>query len=355
MRVVRVYGSSGAEGLKVELLPCPRPGPGQILVRVDATTVISSEVATREGVSTAHLPLTLGNEFVGTVALAPGGELAPGTRVAGGYGGYGYIRDGAWAEYVLVDSADAFPVDTALDDAMAAAIPASFTAASGSLKSLGDVRGRRLLIRGGTSGVGLAIATLAKSQGATIIATTRDPAKIDRLRAHGADEVVIDGTDFPERVRALVPGGVDLAVDLLGLATLSSTMGALREHGVACLTGLLEDQERSIRSGLREDRDQNCFPHVLEFIPPGVRLTTGGVVSTPRTPAMVQDWFSGVEAGRLQMPVDSIFPLEEIMAANRRRKHPDAFGKVVLTISAEATRAAREQHADRFNLASRPL
>lgn len=336
MRAIRIHRAGGPETLAVETVAVPAPAIGQLLVRVDATTVISSEIATREGVSTATLPLTLGNEFIGTVVAAPGGEMRPGQRVAGGYGGYGYTRDGAWADYLVVDAMHAFPFVGNLDIVSAAAIPASFTAASGSLRALGEVGGQTLLIRGGTSGVGLAIATLALAAGATVISTTRDPGKRDKLLAHGVHAVVIDGAGFPERVRSLAPGGVDLAVDLIGLASLSDTLLCLRDHGVACLTGLLEDQQRSIQSGVREDRATNTFPHALELIPPTVRVTVGGVVATPRTPAMVQEWMFGVATGHYKMPVDSVFTLDDMQAAHRRRKDPSSFGKVVIAVSAAA-------------------
>jgi NADPH:quinone reductase-like Zn-dependent oxidoreductase len=336
MRAVRIYRGGGPETMAVEMVAVPVPAVGELLVRVDATTVISSEIATREGVSTAALPLILGNEFIGTVVAAPGGEVEPGVCVAGGYGGYGYTRDGAWADYVVVDVAHAFPFVSTLDLLSAVAIPASFTAASGSLRALGEVGGRSLLIRGGTSGVGLAVATLALAAGARVIASTRDPGKRDRLLAHGVHEVVVDGPDFSQRVRELVPGGVDLAVDLLGLASLSETLLSLRDHGVGCLTGLLEDQQRSIHSGVREDRATSTFPHALEFIPPTVRMTVGGVVATPRTPAMVQEWMTGVETGRYRMPVDSVFTLDQMPTAHRRRKEPASFGKVVIAVSPAA-------------------
>lgn len=348
MRAVRVYRGGGPETLAVEQVAVPVPRSGQMLVRVDATTVISSEIATREGVSTATLPLTLGNEFVGTVVAAPGDDAMVGRRVSGGYGGYGYTRDGAWADYVLVEAGDAFPYESALDVLSAAAIPASFTAASGSLRALGEVKGQSLLIRGGTSGVGLAIATLALAEGARVISTTRDPAKRDKLLAHGVDAVVIDGPDFAAQVRRLVPAGVDLAVDLIGLSSLAETLSSVREHGVACLTGLLEDQQRSIQSGIREDRATSTFPHALEFIPPTVRMTVGGVVATRRTPVMVQDWITGVESGRYRMPVDSVFPLEQMQAAHRRRKDPASFGKVVVAISPLAIEELGRRQAEPY-------
>lgn len=334
MRAVRAGAEGGGpESLQQEVIPVPIPSSGQVLVKVDATTVISSEIASREGVSTALLPLTLGNEFIGRVVSAPDRDVVLGTRVAGGYGGYGYTRDGAWAEYICVDTEDAIPFESELDSATLAAVPASFTAASGSLAALGDIEGKTLMIRGGTSGVGLALASLAKDAGAQVISTTRAPQKREQLLAHGVDHVVVDGRGLREEVEAIIPGGADSAVDLLGLATLPDTLKCVREYGVVCLTGLLQDQKNSMVSGVREDRSTNTFPHPLEFIPPSVRLTAGGVHGSPRTPQMLRDWIRGIETGRYRMPVDSVFPLEKMADAHRRRADPAAFGKVVVTVS----------------------
>ncbi|WAM19762.1 zinc-binding dehydrogenase [Rhodococcus sp. JS3073] len=344
MRAVRVgVAGGGPEALAHEVISVPVPTAGQVLVKVEATTVISSEIASREGVSTAVLPLTLGNEFIGRVVSAPGGEIPFGARVAGGYGGYGYTRDGAWAEYICVEAHDAIPFTSNLDSVTLAAIPASFTAGAGSIAALGDVRGKSLLIRGGTAGVGLAIATLAADAGARVISSTRAPGKRDKLLDHGVDAVVMDGPDLAQQVHALIPGGADLAVDLLGLATLPATLKSVHEYGVVCLTGLLQDQQNSIRSGIREDRSTNIFPHPLEFIPPTVRLTVGGVHGSPRTPEMVQDWFSGFESGRYRMPIDSVFAFDDMASAHLRRADPDAFGKIVVTLSdcADASSAAQ--------------
>jgi NADPH2:quinone reductase len=332
MRAVIVRNPGETTSLAHECVPVPQPHAGQVLVRVLATTVISSELASRNGVSTASLPLILGNDFVGIVEEAPSAPALLGSRVVGAYGGYGYTRDGAWADYIVAEEADVFPVVTALDTVSLAAMPGSFTAASGALRSLGALAGRSLLIRGGTSGVGLAAATLAVDAGAHVLATTRDPAKASGLRALGVAEVVVDDGDLVSRVRTLVPGGVELALELLGVASLAETMRCAAEFGVVCLTGLLRDQTNSIRSGLREDRTVAAFPHPMEMIPPTVRLTVGGVDGTARTPALVQQWATGIESGRYTMPVDSVFTLDEMADAHRRRADPTTFGKIVILV-----------------------
>jgi NADPH2:quinone reductase len=336
MRAVIIRDPEERTPLAHEPVPVPRPRPGQVLVHVLATTVISSELASRSGVSTASLPLVLGNDFVGIVVEAPSAPGLVGSRVVGAYGGYGYTRDGAWADFLVAEEADVFPVETTLDTVSLAAMPGSFTAASGALRSLGPLSGKNLLIRGGTSGVGLAAATLAMDAGARVIATTRDPAKATRLHDLGVSDVIIDGDDLAARVREVVPGGVDLALELLGVASLPETLQCAAEFGVVCLTGLLRDQTNSIRSGVREDRAVPMFPHPMEMIPPTIRLTVGGVDGTARTPALVQQWVNGIESGRYRMPVDSVFTLDEMAEAHRRRADPTTFGKIVVLVGEDA-------------------
>ncbi|SDL32207.1 NADPH:quinone reductase [Nocardioides sp. YR527] len=333
MRAVLVREPGAPTTLAPEMVPVPVPAPGQLLVRVEATTVISSELASRAGVSTARLPLVLGNDFVGVVVEAPSAPTLVGNRVLGAYGGYGYTRDGAWAEYVVVDEVDAFPVRTDVSAVSIASVAGSFTAASGSLRSLGNLAGRTLLVRGGTSGVGLAVITLARDAGARILATTRDSTKVEALREHGADDVILDDDRLSERVREVVPGRADLAVELLGVAALPETLRCVHEYGVVCLTGLLRDQTNSIRTGVREDRSAPAFPHPMELIPPTVRLTVGGVDGTARTPELVRGWVDGLATGRYRMPVDSVFDLDDMAAAHERRGDPRAFGKVVISVS----------------------
>jgi NADPH2:quinone reductase len=338
MRAVVVRQRADAAGLRPEQVPVPTPGSGQVLVRVLATTVISSEIASREGVSTAALPLVLGNDFVGVVVEAPTSPGLLGSRVIGAYGGYGYTRDGAWADYVVVDEPDAYPVQTVLDVATLAAMPGSFTAASGALRSLGPLDGKRLLVRGGTSGVGLAAATLAIDAGAHVIATTRDPDKREKLLALGIHEVIVDDGDLVTKVRQAHPGGVDAALDLLGVESLRETLRCVHEFGLVCLTGLLRDQTNSIKTGEREDRALPRFPHPMELIPPTIRLTVGGVDGTARTPELVRRWVTGLETGRYRMPVDSVFTLEQMQQAHLRRADPASFGKVVVLVGHPPTR-----------------
>ena len=143
--------------------------------------------------SAVKFPRILGIECVGVVEAAPGTPLTPGQKVAAVMGGMGRDYDGSYAEYTLVPATQVMPVATDLPWEKFAAIPETFLTAWGSLvESLNVRNGNTLLIRGGTSSVGMAALTLAKDLGVTVVATTRNAKKKQALIANGADHVVID-------------------------------------------------------------------------------------------------------------------------------------------------------------------
>lgn len=330
MRGVMLHRPSELADLAVEQLPVPEPGPGEVLVRVRAVTVMSSELASIRGVSLARIPLILGNEFVGEVAHAPGGEFEPGQQVAVAYSGHGYEKDGAWAEYVSVLATDLMPFRSDLPWSTLAVLPAAFKVASCAIGSLRLESGSWFLVRGGTSGVGLAAITLAAAQGVHVVATTRDESKRQMLLDQGAERVLIDTGSIHEAVLEQFPEGVDFALEMLGITKLHDTMLALKPFGMACITGLLADQAAAIESGIQEDRDRWEFPHALHLIPPTRRLTNR--VPAKASEVDFQSFADGMASGRYRMPIAAVFPLDDIGEALRARENPDTVGKIVLEI-----------------------
>jgi NADPH:quinone reductase-like Zn-dependent oxidoreductase len=120
------------------------------------------------------------------------------------------------------------------------AVPEMLRTAYGALTVGLDVQpGQTLLIRGGTSSVGLTAAILAKRRGLTVLATTRSEIKAAALREAGADHVLVDDHAIAARVHELVPGGVDATLELIGTLTLRDSLEATRAHGVVCSAGYL--------------------------------------------------------------------------------------------------------------------
>jgi NADPH:quinone reductase-like Zn-dependent oxidoreductase len=177
MKAIVIHEAGGPEVLKIETQPVPMPQSGEVLIRVKAFGLNRSELFTRQGHSPdVKFPRILGIEAVGLVDEAPGGEFRKGDVVATAMGGMGRQFDGGYAEYTCVPANQVQVVKTQLSWETLGAMPEMLQTAWGSLfKSLRLERNERLLIRGGSTSVGLAAAAIAKNHGALVASTTRNP------------------------------------------------------------------------------------------------------------------------------------------------------------------------------------
>lgn len=320
MRAVVLRGPGGLEALELCTVPVPVPAPGWVLIRVRAFGVNRSELHTRLGLAQGvTFPRVLGIEATGEVVACPGGELAAGQQVVAMMGGMGRTVDGGYAEFTCVPVAQVIPFHSDLPWELLGAVPEMLQTAHGSLTVGLDARpGQSLLVRGGTSSVGMAAAILAKKQGLTVLSTTRAPAKVERLRMIGVDHVLIDDGTVAPQVRTILPEGADLALELVGAPTLRDTLNALRVHGVACFTGMLSN------SWVVDD----FYP--IDFIPAGVRLTAYSGDAADLPPQVLQDYLDAAAADRSLVPLDRVFPIEEIAEAHAHMEHDRATGKIVV-------------------------
>ncbi|MFI2286515.1 NADP-dependent oxidoreductase [Streptomyces niveus] len=210
MRAARYHQYGGVETLVVEEVPDPRPGPGEIRVRVAAAGVNPVDWKVRSGVAQAMIPVDLpaipGRDAVGTVDEI--GADVRGVSVGDRVFGLGGVT-GATAELAVL-SAWAQAPDTWSDEEAAGAGLASLTAMGG-LKALGPLRGRTLLIEGAAGGVGSAAVEIAVAGGATVIGTASER-NHEFLASLGAVPTTY-GAGLAERVAALAPGGVDIVLD----------------------------------------------------------------------------------------------------------------------------------------------
>ena len=322
MRAVVLDAPGPPDALQIRDLPIPKPRPGWVLIEIKAFGLNRSELHTRLGLSEGvTFPRVLGIEAVGVVAAAPGGEFEEGQQVATMLGGMGRTFDGGYAEYTSVPAAQVIPFRSDLDWATLGAIPEMLLTANGSLTVGLEVQaGQTLLIRGGTSSVGMATAVLAKDRGLTVLSTTRRSDRLEVLRKIGVDHSIVDDGEIAEKVREIVSGGVDAALELVGSKTLRDTLRATRVHGVACFTGTLSNQ-RTIR---------DFYP--MEFIPNGVRLTAYGAPESDLPANVLQSFLDQVAAGRLTVPIDHVYGLDEIRAAHADMEAGNATGKLVVLI-----------------------
>jgi len=322
MRAAVCAGAGGPEVLELRELPVPAVREGWSLVQVKGAGLNRSELRTRQGHSpNVTFPRVLGIECVGIVAASTDPMVPGGTTVAAVMGEMGREFDGGYAEYALLPNSLLMPVTTTLPWDVLAALPETYLTAQGSLDALGVVPGGqgRLLIRGGTSSVGMAAASIASGYGVETAATTRRHDKAGALAAAGADYALVDDGSLAASVHAIWPEGPDHVLDLVGASTVVDSLHLVRRGGTVCVTG-------SLSGWAIPDFEP------VAMIPSGTRLTAfhsndlKGSAGTTALQRVVRE----VEAGVYRPNVDRVFGLDDIVAAHRYMENNQATGKLVM-------------------------
>jgi NADPH:quinone reductase-like Zn-dependent oxidoreductase len=277
-------------------IPLPEPGPGEVRVRVCASSVNGFDLAVAAGYARDWMehrfPVVLGRDFAGTVDKLGSGAL----RFAVGDLVFGVIitpvlGDGGFGEYVVVgQDAGIVPIPEGVDLATAGAVGLAGTSAVLAIEAVTPDQGETVLISGAPGGVGSFAVQLAAARGAKVIATARPGAQTDYVRGLGAAHVIDRSGDVAAQVRELYPQGVDAVIHLGGDG---AALSALLAPGgrIASLLVMSPDQ-----LGANESQ----------------RATA--VVARP-DPAILENLGTEIAAGRIRVPINATYPLEAVPAA----------------------------------------
>ena len=324
MRAVVAKTPGGPDVLTVVERAVPTPGPGQILIRVEAAGVNRPDMLQRMG---QYQPPpgasdVLGLEVAGEVAaLGEGASLYEiGEAVTA------LLPGGGYAEYALVHESNALPVPRSLTNVQAAAVPETFFTVWTNVFDRGALKpGEWLLVHGGASGIGTTAIQLAKAWGSKVITTVGSADKAQACLKLGADVAInYHEQDFVAAVREATGKGADVILDMVGGDYVARNYAAAAPDGRIVQIAFL----------------RGAKPQVDLMLLMQKRLTHTGSTLRPRSVAekaviaehLREKAWPLLEAGRARPVIDSTFPLDQADKAHARMETSAHFGKIVLTI-----------------------
>lgn len=309
MKAVRIHSYGSTDNLLVEDAPRPIAGDGELLIRVHATSVNPFDCAARAGYLSGWypyaFPLVLGLDVSGTVEAVGAGVAgyAVGDAV---YARADPARNGAYAEFIALSSADVAPKPPALDDVAAASLPhVGLTAWRALIDAASLTDGQTVLIHAAAGGVGSLAVQLAKARGAKVIGTASS-GNLDFVRSLGADEVVdYANTRFEDAVR-----DVDIVFDTVGGETQERSWAVLKPGGILVSIVQSPSADAAAAHGVRQ----------------------GFVGAYPPAGDILREISNLVMGGQLKPVVSSVLPLAEIRQAHAQVEGRHVRGKLVLKI-----------------------
>jgi NADPH2:quinone reductase len=315
MKAIVISEAGGPEKLQYTDVPTPQVKPGWSLVQVKGFGINHSEIFTRKGLSPdVQFPRILGIECVGIITQTTDNTRLPvGQKVISIMGEMGRQFDGSYAEYVLLPNEQIYPVTTNLDWATLATLPETYYTAYGSLLNLRIQSGDKVLVRGGTSGVGTAFVNLVKAKDPQIhiAGTTRSHDKEQLLIQSGYDEVILDQDGKLQTTEEF-----DRVLELIGPATIQDTFQHVYEGGIVCSTGQLGNQ------------------WYLEHFDPIMDIVANGYLTSFYSGNVnqrkIDDLLRYVEQYDVQVKPEKIYSLSEVPEAHRYLASHNSLGKVIV-------------------------
>jgi NADPH2:quinone reductase len=318
VKAIRVKEFGGPEVLRLEDVPTPKPGPGEVLVRMHAAGVNPVETYIRAGkyARLPELPYTPGNDGAGVVEQVgvDVGEFKPGDRVytAGSL-------SGTYAEFALCKNEQVHPLPANVSFAEGAAIGTPYaTAYRGLLQRAVAEPGETVLVHGASGGVGTAAVQLACAHGLRVFGTAGSDEGLKLAREQGAHEVFDHRVPdhFEQIMKTTSERGVDVIVEMLANVNLGKDLTILAKGGRVVIIGSRGPVEIDPRNTMQRDADIRGM--ILPNTPPEEMASIHAAL------------VAGLENGTLRPVIGNEFPLAEAAQAHRAVMEPGAMGKIVL-------------------------
>jgi NADPH2:quinone reductase len=311
-------GPGGPEVLEAVERPVPEPGPGELLIAVEAAGVNRPDVAQRLGLypPPPGAPSILGLEIAGTVAAGP----RSGERVCA------LVAGGGYAQYCVAPEAQCLPVPPDYSMVEAAALPETFFTVWTNLFQRGGAKaGDAVLVHGGTSGIGTTAILLGKLFGLTVIVTAGSPDKCARaLDAGAAHAIDYKAQDFVEAVNRLTGGrGVDVVLDMVGGDYVPRNLECLAEEGRHVSIAVQRGAKAEVPLWQVMARRLVLTGSTLRARNPAFKAAVADALGREVWPRL----------GEIRPVIDSTFPLARAGDAHRRMESGGHVGKIVLEVS----------------------
>jgi NADPH2:quinone reductase len=322
MKAIRVHEFGDPEVLRLEEVPTPRPGPGEVLVRIHAIGVNPVETYIRAGTYARlpALPYTPGNDCAGVVEqVGPDvNEFKPGDRVYSG----GSLAGSTYAEFTLCKTEEVHRLPENVSFAQGATMGTPYATAYRGLLQRADAKpGETVLVHGASGGVGTAAVQLARAHGMRVFGTAGSDKGRKLVREQGAHEVFDHSAPdhFEQIMKATSGRGVDVIVELLANVNLGKDLTILAKGGRVVIIGSRGRVEIDPRDTMQRDADIR-----------GMALPNTPLEEMARIHAAL---VAGLENGTLRPVISKEFPLAEAAQAHRAVMESGALGKIVLRTS----------------------
>jgi NADPH:quinone reductase len=318
VQAIRVHAHGGPETLELEEIEVPRPGPGEALVRVEASGVNFIDIYYRTGTYSEPLPATLGREGAGTVESVGDGvaDLGPGDRVAWA------MIPGAYAEYCVVPAQRLVPVPDRVSSVDAAAVMLQGMTAHYLTRSTYPLKaGDTCLVHAAAGGVGLLLCQMAHAAGARVIGTVSTDEKAALARSAGADDIIFyTRQDFVAEVKRLA-GGVNVIYDGVGKTTFEAGFDCLRPRGMLIVFGQSSGKPPAV-----DPQTLNSKGSLFVTLP----TITHYIAERSELLQRAADVLTAVRDGRLRLRIHHTYPLAQAADAHRDLEGRQSSGKLVL-------------------------